>query len=132
MKYVLSILVIASFFTACKKAEVKDAQSKLKGSWYWVQSSGGIAGSTYTPSSEGYDQRLEFTNSTVTKLRADTVEFEEKFKLSTGMSDITGEEEVQINPGPANMKSTVLFDGDTIHFIEECFDCFSHKYVRLQ
>lgn len=132
MRILAIIGSICLILTSCQKAEIEDARDELKGSWDWVQSSGGIGGWTLTPNSEGYSQRLEFTNKKVTKYRADTVQFDQSYSLSKDMSNITGEEELMINPGPGNIGSTLLLDGDTAYFLEECFDCFSHKYVRTK
>ena len=61
MKKLSFLLVFAALFAfSCSKEEVvaTQANSSLAGEWRWVSSTGGIAGKTYTPASEGYERKL--------------------------------------------------------------------------
>ncbi len=65
MKKLSFLLVFAVLFTfSCAKEEVEatEASSSLTGEWRWVSSTGGIAGKTYTPTSEGYERKLVLTS----------------------------------------------------------------------
>ena len=65
MKKLSFLLVFAALFTfSCTKEEVvaTEASSSLAGEWRWVSSTGGIAGKTYTPTSEGYERKLVLTS----------------------------------------------------------------------
>ncbi len=65
MKKLSFLLVFAALFTfSCTKEEVvaTKASSSLAGEWRWVSSTGGIAGKTYTPTSEGYERKLVLTS----------------------------------------------------------------------
>lgn len=65
MKKLSFLLVFAVLFTfSCTKEEVvaTEASSSLAGEWRWVSSTGGIAGKTYTPTSEGYERKLVLTS----------------------------------------------------------------------
>lgn len=62
MKKLTFLLLISMFFVvSCKKEEALPNNS-LAGTWQWVSSTGGIAGKTYTPASEGYERSLSFTH----------------------------------------------------------------------
>ncbi len=53
-------LVLAVGLASCGSPTAPE-QEPLVGDWQWVQSSGGIAGLTLTPQSEGYEVLLRFT-----------------------------------------------------------------------
>ncbi len=60
MKKLISLLLISTFFVfSCKKEAISN--NSLAGNWQWVMSTGGIAGKTFTPVSEGYERNLTFT-----------------------------------------------------------------------
>ncbi len=61
MKPLTFLLLISTFFVfSCKKEEAL-LNNSLAGTWQWVSSTGGIAGKTFTPASEGYERALSFT-----------------------------------------------------------------------
>lgn len=62
MKNLTFLLIVGTLFAfSCKKEETLPNNS-LAGTWQWVSSTGGIAGKTYTPASEGYERSLLFTD----------------------------------------------------------------------
>lgn len=65
MKKLSFLLVFVALFTfSCTKEEVvaTEASSSLAGEWRWVSSTGGIAGTTTTPTSAGYERKLVLTS----------------------------------------------------------------------
>ncbi|GAB2607976.1 hypothetical protein GCM10027035_00240 [Emticicia sediminis] len=65
MKKLSFLLVFAALFTfSCTKEEVvaTEESSSLAGEWRWVSSTGGIAGTTTTPASTGYERKLILTS----------------------------------------------------------------------
>ena len=59
---------------ACYSSGPTGLAEGLEGRWVWVESSGGIAGWTLTPESEGYDVRLEVdAEGTVRAFRNDSL-----------------------------------------------------------
>lgn len=132
MKVLLSILISCLLFAGCQKERFPDTRARLEGNWEWVWSCGGIGGWSLTPTSEGYTQRLEFTEKKITKYRGDSVEFSIKYDLDKDTSSIMGNEVFLIGPGPDRLGGKLIFDVDSLFFFEECNDCFSHKYVRIE
>ena len=58
MKKLTFLLIVSTFLAfSCIKEEALPNNS-LAGTWQWVSSTGGIAGKTYTPASEGYERSL--------------------------------------------------------------------------
>lgn len=65
MKKLSFLLVFAALFTfSCTKEEgvATEASSSLAGEWRWVSSTGGITGTTTTPTSAGYERKLVLTS----------------------------------------------------------------------
>ena len=67
MKKLSFLLVFAALFTfSCTKEEFvateAEASTSLAGEWRWVSSTGGIAGTTITPTSTGYERKLILTS----------------------------------------------------------------------
>ena len=56
------LLVLSLIVTACSKPE----KQELSGSWRWTSTSGGFAGDTFTPESEGFEAEFVFKGSTFT------------------------------------------------------------------
>lgn len=62
MKKLSFLLILATFFVfSCTKETIKTT-SPIVGEWRWISSTGGIAGKTYTPTSEGYERKLVLTS----------------------------------------------------------------------
>lgn len=59
--YGLVLAGMGAFFGACSTSSGPDAEP-LIGDWEWVRSTGGIAGLTLTPASEGYTVVLRFAS----------------------------------------------------------------------
>ncbi len=57
----ISIIIL---FLGCSEEDDTTIQSQLIGKWKWVESSGGIAGTTENPQSTGKDITVEFTSNT--------------------------------------------------------------------
>ena len=65
MKKLSFLVVFAALFAfSCKKEVVLAivASTSLAGEWRWVSSTGGIAGTTITPTSAGYERKLVLTS----------------------------------------------------------------------
>jgi hypothetical protein len=59
-KLTFLLIVSTSLAFSCQKEEALPNNS-LAGVWQWVSSTGGIAGKTLTPTSEGYERNLTLT-----------------------------------------------------------------------
>ncbi|NTW33356.1 MAG: hypothetical protein HGB12_12165 [Bacteroidetes bacterium] len=73
-KFWTVVIVILSFFvTTCRKdISVPNTDlEKLFGTWDWVQTCGGFAGQTTTPTTSGYSQTVEFNKNGIWKIYKD-------------------------------------------------------------
>lgn len=141
---VLTVVIASLFLTTCKKEVVLPNQNleKLFGTWEWVSSSGGWAGRTLTPASEGYSQQIEFTEKGVYKVYInDKVENKMEFTITENSSSIYTSQTVYMikykatglfkkNKSVFDMSQTFKFSGDTLWLADECYDCFGHIYIR--
>lgn len=132
MKPLITILLLGITTLSCQKVGIKDTRNDLIGTWEWVFTSGGQSGMTITPATEGYTQLLQFTKQNVTKYRDGSVQSSMPYTLDRGESIYTGQEETLIQFGSGGMTQSVVIEADTLLLREECFDCYSHKYVRIQ
>lgn len=65
MKKLSFLLVFAALFAfSCSKDDVvaNETSKFLAGEWRWVSSTGGITGTTITPTSAGYERKLVLTS----------------------------------------------------------------------
>ncbi len=66
---VFTLLFILFLFSGCRKEiDVPNTEmDKLFGKWDWYETSGGMDGMTFTPYSQGYILRVEFTKKGIYK-----------------------------------------------------------------
>ncbi len=143
LKLVLVFLIFSVCFTNCKK-DIDIPATELEnlfGSWDWVQTSGGIAGGTITPATEGYTKKVEFSRNGIYNEFQDGILLgKRKFTISETKSIYTGEDVYIINYEKAPFfkqdnlylfSHTVTFYGlDTIILDDEMDDGFIFTYVK--
>jgi hypothetical protein len=144
MKFVTRFCASAFLFLLlgnCRKeiAVPDPALQKLFGKWTWAQSSGGFAGTTTTPSGGGTSAGIEFRKDGICIISTGKKKDKMKFTLSEGKSIfstepaslITYEDIGLFDKNSAPPQQSVRFSGpDTLLLNDECYDCFSHLYVR--
>lgn len=123
---------------ACKKKTdfpSKDLENII-GEWEWEEASGGFAGVTVTPASEGYTESLLFQqNGEFVKYR-DSLEYQNYFFWITEGSSIFSAEPAYLlllgsrDQATINFTYSIDLDGDILYLNEECNDCFRFKYRR--
>ena len=129
MKKIFICLLIAGILSSCsEKTEVLDSID-LIGEWTWVKSTGGVTGDTETPESSGKQMTIEITEENYRKYVNGSLEQELSYFLIQGQSIWS--------PMPMNMfvfedesKQSIELDGDKLILYDECYDCYSHEYVR--
>jgi len=130
IKYLFgAVLLIA--LTGCND-DPNPAENSIIGKWRWVSSTGGIAGVTITPASEGHTMFIEFTeDSTYRKYVADTLQFEVLYSITEGQSIFSTEPVPMIDFGPQRIKQAILeLESNKLFLAEDCFDCFGHTFSR--
>ena len=125
-----SVVVLSVLLAACRSAGTEPNDDRLHGEWEWVGSSGGIAGVTVTPATEGYTVRFGFSGNQVNVFRNDSLK-------TTALFTVRGDE-VTYQPsisvfrfdGGIDMQTFVDLPGDTIALRDPCCDRFDHRFVR--
>ena len=135
-----SFLTVIIFATACRKDISLPDQNlkKLFGTWEWVQSSGGFSGQTITPVSEDYSMSVEYTEKGVYRKYKDgkkisKLNFKIEERATIAISDFKFL--IDYREGPCskvgvNSQSFRFGGTDTLFLNDDCYDCFSHIYVR--
>jgi hypothetical protein len=137
--FLVSIIISLISATSCRKSVLENPttnHSSIHGNWQWVQSSGGIAGQTTTPFTEGREATLQFNqNGTcffVTGNKSDQFEY----SLSDGQTIYSEKQAHLITYKAIDNKTTHVIQSyqfrgnDTLFLNDECHDCFGHIYVR--
>lgn len=142
LKTILIVSSLSIFLTGCKKdIDVpKQELNNLFGTWEWVQSSGGFAGITTSPLTEGHTIKLEFNENGIYKEFKNGEKIDKrKFSFIEGKSIYTADNSTLIEyekTGVLNRKenftsqSIIFFSNDTLQLNDECYDCFSRLYVK--
>ena len=141
--WILAIVVFSFLAMTCRKdipVPKNKGFEKLFGSWNWVQSSGGFAGQTITPATDGYSQTVEFKkNGIYIRYKNGKRTDKMQFTLTEGSSIYTIGLAYLIkykNTGPIDKNNThtiqsVTFGGqDTLFLRDECYDCYTSIYVK--
>ena len=103
----------------------------LFGKWKWIESSGGFAGQTLSPSTEHYEKRIEYLRKGIYKVyKNDKKESQTKFKFKEGKSIFSRKLGYLIEYADGRIQSFKLEGKDTLYIYEECMDCYSHVYIK--
>lgn len=128
MRFIIALLAIGSFITACQIESNENNDTTLSGKWSWFKSSGGIAGQTYTPQSTGEIRTIEFINDSIFKqYRNGALLIETTYALT----NIQGRDEVFIKYKEGRITSYIVFqDKNTLILADYADDGFEHSYRR--
>jgi len=102
--------------------EISDfAHNRLIGEWEWIESSGGIAGITLIPETQGYTKAYHFSSdSNLSIYKNDTLIIETTYEVIGDTLKIEGQDIYQI----------VDFKTDRIILYDQCIDCFINVFER--
>ena len=124
------VVMVALVLTACRSAGTEPSHDLLNGDFEWVGSSGGIAGRSVTPASEGYTVRFRFSGNQVNVLRNDSLKATALFTVRG--DEVTYQPAVSVFGFDSGIDTQTVVDlpGDTIMLNDPCCDRFSHRFVR--
>jgi len=125
-KYIILTLFIL-VVTGCDQKISPD--SNLVGTWTWISSSGGFAGSIETPMSSGEDIRIEFTKSRFKKYVNGVLTEDLRYSIRLDES-IFSTEKMEIIKFSNGWKQSYSTMSDTLLLNDECFDCYQSVYKR--
>ena len=126
-KLLLGLLLIAG----CRSASLEPGIDRLSGTWRWVSSSGGFAGTVVTPESVNYTAQLRFNGSQVTVLRNDSVKGATTFRIRGDSISYHPPLSVFAYGGGIEFQR-VSVSGDTLVLNDPCCDLFTHMFVRVR
>lgn len=135
MKLSLISTFILLFLNYCHdEIKVPENPSNLFSKWNWEISTGGIAGTSYTPESTGDQLRIEFNADSVYReyLNGQLV-FETKFQVIQAKSIYQTEPVfVIIYQDRSVGQSFKIQNKNLLILYDEVYDGFAHQYYRIQ
>ena len=124
--------MVAVFLAGCSTLSTGvELTDRLVGDWAWLDATGGIAGVTRTPASEGYDQSLRFYESREVELFRDGVS-QARTDFTYLVTDDGGADNIGYGQALFGFASSgvELIAGDTLLLIDPCCDGFVRRWVR--
>lgn len=103
----------------------------LVGTWLWLDSSGGVSGTTITPASAGYELTLRFSASDEVELLRDGTS-QARTRFTHFFGDDRQSDHIRYDEPLFGFESAgvVLIEGDTLLLIDPCCDGFTRRWVR--
>ena len=146
-KGIFALAFLAILLTNCKKdqdlrqdqKQDQEINSELEGTWIWLKSTGGFAGTTQTPTSEGYSLTIEFSDDGYQKFQDGELVISSDYSITEeGSINFPGivpiiSYDISFPPNNTGMmeKQSFVFGGtDTLFLSDECYDCFFHIYIK--
>ncbi len=129
MKKFIFLLMTLSFLISCSTTTDTDSTDQIVGEWVWIESSGGLAGTTETPESTQKEVTLHISNNSIKQYVNGTLESDRPYNIERRESVIYGDtrEMIVYDNGFRQIFSTT---GNQLILIGDCNDCFQAEYVR--
>lgn len=130
-EFIAGALLVAGIYSCSSKTIPGLATGKLEGSWEWISSSGGFAGTVRTPESTGEKRQIEFRGTRqLLFVNGEKVE-ERKIGFTQGESIFSQEKTLILRYENDAVPQSAGFRGrDTLVLRDEVYDGFSSTYVR--
>jgi hypothetical protein len=126
-KYILLILVGFSIWSC--SVNDKKTSAEIIGTWNWIGSSGGLAGTTETPESTGDERKLVITTDSIKSYLNGALNLKTKYKVETRQSLLFNEPRKMLISGNG-FRQIIDFDGKSLVLIGDCNDCFTDGYKK--
>ena len=129
MKRLILILLIINVLFSCSTPTHSDAAGQIIGEWVWIESSGGIAGTTQTPESTEKEITLQISNSSIKQFINGTLEANRAYIIERRESLVFGElrEMIVYDNG---FRQSFSITGNRLVLTDDCNDCFQAEYER--
>lgn len=127
-----NILALSLFLmlASCQKETNCEPPVGINGEWIWVESNGGLSGSTFTPETEGFTRRLAIDDFFFREYVNDSLAFESEYDLKISTETLLGTEEKTYIEYANGGAQAILIGATELTLIDQCFDCFFHIYRR--
>lgn len=123
-------IILAIVLFGCKKEEESFKITGLEGEWIWMESIGGIGGWTLTPESENMTKKLIIEDFVYKQFVNDSLVLEAVYEVGISEEPLLGSEEKTFIRIDSGIKQAVVISGSELELIEQCYDCFYHRYSR--
>lgn len=126
----IALIISILFLSGCTKENNCPKDDSINGEWIWVESTGGLSGGTITPQITGISRKLIIDDFIYREFENDSLVLETQYKL--GISD----KELYFTKVRTFIKldsqeiQGIIISSTELELIEQCFDCYSHKYKR--
>ncbi len=127
MKNYLRPILLVIIFISCSNDD--EINNQLLGSWNWLESSGGISGTTTTPASTGNTITLVISNNSLKQFTNGNLTFETNYRIEVRKSEIFGNQREMIIY-ENGFKKSFERKGDKLTLFDECSDCFQSEYKK--
>lgn len=129
MKKSIIILVVLAFLGCDNEVQIVDKNSLLKGEWIWVESSGGIAGTTISPETTGEQRALVINETSIKNYVNGILVLERAYHIEKG-STIRSTKEVDLIVYEYDWKQSFEIASNSLILYDECYDCFQSNYIK--
>ena len=132
MSYLLLICISLYLIKDCTTSNSPDAKHKIIGRWIWLQSSGGWTGGTITPESVGYEMTVVFEqNGKYNEFKNDSLILNSTYEIIYEEFGSNNEKKEKLKIDGKPFEQFVDFeDSNKLILIENCYDCYTHKYLK--
>lgn len=129
MRKLIFHLLTLSFLIGCSTTSNHNSADLIKGEWVWIESSGGIAGTTETPESIQKEITIKISDNTIKQFVNGTLESDRTYTIENRESAIFGDvkEMIIYENGFRQIFSTT---GNQLFLIGDCMDCVQSEYQR--
>lgn len=128
IKHVILYSALAFVFSGCEKD--LECQIGINGEWVWVESVGGFGGWTLTPESENETKKLIIDDFFYKEYVNDSLVLETQYDLGVSEETLIGTEERTFIELATGRKQAIIIGGAQLELIDQCIDCFNHRYER--
>jgi plastocyanin domain-containing protein len=131
----LFLLIAVVLFCSCSNDDKDSSQNEIKGKWKLTNTSGGITGTSY-PIPANQETVLEFSENTLktyingTLLNTQTYSFQIKKSIFGGVRKMIVTQSNSI-ANDINRVQSFNIVGDKLSLRDECFDCYTAEYTRI-
>ena len=134
----LGLLLVAAASAGCASSPAGVQVERLVGRWDWQSASGGIAGRTITPTTEGYWMELRFLSNGKAELYKSAVLSQTAdYQIGVGKKSgsFSGRDVVRFTPptilGSWEELMLSLPDGSHLLLANGCCDGFTYTFARI-
>lgn len=128
MKKCLASIMLVFVLAGCTST-VEPGTKALVGSWEWVESSGGFAGTTTSPSSTASSRQIVITATTIQYYQDGSLLQTDSYSIQTKKSIFGGDKQMLVyESGRPNQSFEV--DDNKLFLNDECNDCYQSEYDR--